>query len=209
MGKGRLEAFSDGVIAIAITLLVLNIHVPAPGEAGSLAHKLGEQWPSYAAYVVSFLTIGIIWINHRAALARLREVDHSVLVLNLLLLLTIGILPFSTALIAEYLKASGGEHLAAAVYAGSLLLMSVAFVALHSHILLSRGGLVHEHIDEAARRQILRRNSVGLLPYAIATAVAPLSAYVSLAICGIVAVYYAMPQATSGADPSGGPPGPG
>jgi DNA-binding transcriptional ArsR family regulator len=63
MSKTRLEAFSDGVIAVAITLLALDLHVPSPAGAGTLAHNLGEQWPNYAAYVVSFLTIGIIWIN--------------------------------------------------------------------------------------------------------------------------------------------------
>src|SRR5947208_9776517 len=95
LSKGRIEAFSDGVIAIAITLLVLDIRVPEPGAGASLAHRLAQQWPSYAAYVVSFLTIGIIWINHSAMLRRLASVDHSVLFLNLMLLLTIGVLPFT------------------------------------------------------------------------------------------------------------------
>src|SRR5436305_13773041 len=87
MDKARLEAFSDGVIAIAATLLVLNIDVPDPAH-GELARELGRQWPSYAAYAVSFITIGIIWINHHAMLSRLAAVDHSVLLLNLVLLLT-------------------------------------------------------------------------------------------------------------------------
>jgi uncharacterized membrane protein len=75
VSKGRLEAFSDGVIAIAITLLVLNIHVPSASSPGDLAGKLGHEWPSYASYAVSFMTIGIIWINHHAMLARLKAVD--------------------------------------------------------------------------------------------------------------------------------------
>jgi uncharacterized membrane protein len=102
MSKSRMEAFSDGVIAVAITLLVLNIVVPRPGE-GHLAHELVEQWPSYAAYATSFLTIGIIWINHHAMLGRLREPDHAILILNLLLLMWIGVLPFATNLRATYL----------------------------------------------------------------------------------------------------------
>jgi uncharacterized membrane protein len=93
MSKARLEAFSDGVIAIAITLLVLNIHVPAPSSPGSLAHKLGNEWPSYASYVTSFLTIGIIWINHHSTVSWLRQIDHGLLLLNMLLLLTVGVLP--------------------------------------------------------------------------------------------------------------------
>src|ERR1700716_3602291 len=130
MSKTRIEAFSDAVIAVAITLLALDLHVPEPGGSASLAHRLGEQWPNYAAYVVSFLTIGIIWINHHALLQRLVGVDHAILMLNLLLLLTIGVLPFSTALMAEYLNASHGENLAAVIYGGSFLLMSLAVFAM-------------------------------------------------------------------------------
>jgi uncharacterized membrane protein len=195
MDKGRLEAFSDGVIAIAITLLVLNINVPAPGGA-SLARKLGEQWPSYVGYVVSFLTIGIIWTNHHAMLRRLRAVDHSVLVLNLLLLMSIGALPFTTALFAEYLRASGGEHLAAAIYSGSFLVMSFFFYTLQRHILYSRRHLMLDTISEHDLAVIDRRNRFGLVPYAIATALAVLSPYVTLAICALLAAYYGLPART-------------
>src|SRR2546421_564532 len=103
MSTNRLEAFSDGVFAIAITLLVLDIHVPQPGPGSELAHQLGAQWPSYAAYAVSFLTIGIIWINHHAMIRRLRAIDHGIMTWNLLLLLCVGILPFTTALLSPYL----------------------------------------------------------------------------------------------------------
>ena len=97
MTTNRLEAFSDGVLAVAITLLVLDIRVPDPGSGGhSLAHNLLHAWPNYAAYVTSFITIGIIWVNHHAMIGRLREADHTILVLNLFLLLSIGLLPFAT-----------------------------------------------------------------------------------------------------------------
>jgi TMEM175 potassium channel family protein len=195
MTPTRLEAFSDGVIAIAITLLVLDIHVPSPSAPGTLAHKLGAQWPIYAAYLTSFLTIGIIWINHHAMVRRLREVDHSILTLNLLLLLTIGVLPFTTALMAEYLKQGHGQHLAAAIYAGSYLVMSIAFVAINRHILFAKPRLHRVELAERERRSILLRGMTGLPPYAIAIALAPLSAYVTLAICGAVAVFYALPIA--------------
>ena len=131
MSPGRLEAFSDGVFAIAITLLVLDIHVPDPSTTADLAQQLGSQWPSYVAYGVSFLTIGIIWINHHAMLRRIKAIDHEILILNLLLLLCVGLLPFTTALMAAYLKESEGETLAAAIYAGSFLLMSVVFAAMN------------------------------------------------------------------------------
>jgi uncharacterized membrane protein len=195
VAKARVEAFSDGVIAIAITLLALEIDVPAPG-GGSLGHALGRQWPSYVAYVVSFLTIGVIWINHHAMLRRLQAVDHTALVLNLVLLMSIGILPWTTSLLADYLRESDGQHLAAAIYAGSFLLMSVAFYALQHYVLYSPRRLLHERIDDAIRARVARRGRLGLIPYAIAVAVAPLSAYAALGICALLGVYYALPTTT-------------
>ena len=193
MSKARLEAFSDGVIAIAITLLVLNIHVPAPAAPGGLAHKLAQQWPSYAAYVTSFLTIGIIWMNHHLMLSRLRVVNHTILFMNLLLLLFIGLLPWTTALMAEYLRASSGAKLAAAVYAGSFVAMAVAFYAMQRQILFGAGGLLDERVDDAQRAAINNRNRAGLIPYVIATLAALISPYITLAICAGLAVFYALP----------------
>ena len=203
MGKGRVESFSDGVIAVAITLLALNLTVPNPHVtgAGTLAHRLAQQWPEYAAYVVSFATIGIIWINHHAMLRRVTSVDHTLLVLNLVLLLTIVALPFSTALMAEYLKASEGASFAAVVYGGSLLLMSCAFFAAHRHLLVVSGHLLHEQVTPQTRRMLMRRNAMGLVPYAVATLAAVLSPYVTLVICAAVAVFYGLPSTTS--DPVG------
>jgi uncharacterized membrane protein len=193
MSKSRVEAFSDGVIAVAITLLALNLHVPDPAKAtpGSLAHELGQQWPQYAAYVISFVTIGIIWINHHAALRRVVTVDHTILMLNLALLLTIVLLPFTTDLMAEYLKASHGQNLAAAIYGGSLLLMALAFFSLQQHLLLSKSHLLEAHLTPELRRTVLIRNVVGLPPYAIATLAAIVSPYVTLGICAAIAVFYA------------------
>jgi uncharacterized membrane protein len=195
MTKGRLEAFSDGVIAIAATLLVLNLKVP-PAGTRSLGHQLAEQWPSYAAYATSFLTIGIVWINHNATMERLRLVDQSVLMLNLVLLMCIGILPWTTALLAEYLRRGSGQGLAAAIYAGSFLLMSVVFYALQRHTLFAREHLLHERSKKLDRAKIATRSRRGLLPYAVAVSLAPVSAYATLAICAALAVYYAFPAPT-------------
>src|ERR671937_1127352 len=96
MRTARLEAFSDGVFSIAATLLVLELRVPAPDPVG-LAAALLRQWPSYAVYAVSFLTIGIIWVNHHALFDLLRKVDRPLLFLNLLLLLCVAAVPFPTA----------------------------------------------------------------------------------------------------------------
>jgi uncharacterized membrane protein len=144
------------------------------------------------------MTIGIIWINHHAMISRLREADHSILILNLVLLMTIGILPFATELMADYLRADHGQKLAAGLYAGSFLVMSLAFSALNRLILLSRAHMMETEIPLAERRQILVRSITGLLPYALATVLAVVSAYASLAICGALAVFYALPIASGG-----------
>ncbi len=139
-----MESFSDGVIAVAITLLVLGIRVPDPNATPrhSLISELGQQWPSYAAYVVSFVTIGIIWINHHAMIDRLQQSDHVILILNLLLLMSIGVLPFATDLMATYLREPSGQSTAAAIYGGSLLLMALAFSVLNRTILIRRAELL-------------------------------------------------------------------
>jgi uncharacterized membrane protein len=204
MSPNRLEAFSDGVFAIAITLLVLDIHVPDPAGTDNLAQALGDQWPSYVAYAVSFLTIGIIWINHHAMIRRLATVDHGMLVLNLILLLFVALLPFTTALMATYLQESQGEHLAAAIYSGSCLLMGAAFAATQRHGLVVKPELLATPVSDTRRRAILMRAVVGIAPYAVATVVAILTPYASLAICGAVALYYALPFATGG-DPTAAP----
>ncbi len=199
MSTGRVEAFSDGVFAIAITLLVLDIHVPHPGN-GTLGHELLAQWPTYAAYVISFLTIGIIWINHHAAFSRLRSVDHSILMWNLGLLLTVGILPFTTSLMATYLKEGSGESLAAAVYGASFLLMGAVFVGLNRHILLGRPQLLKSAMGDAAGRRTLRFAALGQIPYLVATLLAFVSPYITIVICGATAIYYSLPIASRAGD---------
>ena len=198
MSTGRLEAFSDGVIAVAITLLVLNIDVPAlrPGE--SLAHGLAQNWPAYAAYVTSFITIGIIWINHHVMISRLRQADHAILFLNLLLLMSIAVLPFATRLMAAYLRESSGQHLAAAIYSGAFLVMSVFFSILNAHILLVKHEKLTRPLGLEQRRRILSRAIGGSVPYAIATALAAVSSYATLIICAAIAVFYASPIASGG-----------
>ena len=197
----RLEAFSDGVIAVAITLLVLNIEVPHPTEHTHLAQELGHMWPQYAAYAVSFITIGIIWINHHAMIGRLRQPDHMILILNLLLLMFIAVLPFATNLMATYLKEGRGDNLAAAVYAGAFLLMSITFAGLNFHILFPKAHLMAAEISYERRRQIIARGLAGLVPYAVATALAAVSSYVTLAICAAIAFFYALPVASGSEQP--------
>jgi uncharacterized membrane protein len=191
-----MESFSDGVIAVAITLLVLDLVVPK--HATHLADALGHRWPGYVAYAISFITIGIIWINHHVMIGRLREADRLILMLNLFLLMTIGVLPFATDLMASYLKEGRGQHLAAAIYGGAFLVMSIAFATLQAHILLAKAHMHRDQLPLGERRRILSRSLTGLLPYTIATALAVVSQYATLAICAAIAVYYALPVSSGG-----------
>jgi len=195
-GIGRVEAFSDGVIAVAITLLVLDLRVPEPDGTG-LAARLGELWPNYLAYVISFLAIGIMWISHHATLRRLTAVDHSVVVLNLLLLLCIVALPFTTSLFATYLDVAEGAHLAAVVYAGSFLVTSLVFLALQYLLVKHRPHLLRGPIAAGERRSILTRSAIAPPVYLLAALAGLLTSYLTLAICVALGLYYLLPQGVS------------
>ena len=112
MGTDRLEALSDRVLAVAITLLVLGLQVPVPGR-GSLASQLARAWPSFAAHLVSFLVIGIIWVNHHALLHNIAHIDRTAMFVNVLLLMSVTAIPFSTETLHHGVRDS---HLAAAIY---------------------------------------------------------------------------------------------
>jgi uncharacterized membrane protein len=192
MQTRRLELFSDAVFAIAITLLVLEIGVPEPGS-GDLAHQLGEQWPQYASYVVSFLTIGVIWINHHAVCDHLVRADRVTLMLNLLLLCFVALIPWPTHLLAEYMLEEGtGERVAALVYSGTMAAMSLAFAALWRHATHDRR-LIDDQLSDAELRSRTRRFQLGAPGYALAAAVALLSAPACLAINAALAVFYVLP----------------
>src|SRR5437870_8261275 len=115
METNRLEAFSDGVFAIAITLLILEIKVP---PAANLGNGLLQLWPSYLAYAISFVVIGAIWINHHVMFDWIDRVDHKVLLLNTLHLMFIAFLPFPTAVLAEALHSGASQSIATAFYSG-------------------------------------------------------------------------------------------
>jgi uncharacterized membrane protein len=181
---GRLEAFSDGVFAIAITLLVLTLHVPPVRQDTSvsgLAHDLGSQWPSYLAFVTSFATVLIMWLHHHAIFAMLYRADLRLLVANGLLLLHVSLVPFPTALVATYLL-SPAAPLAAAVYAATFALGTIAYNLLW----WSAVDGAHLLRPAVARRQVKPFRSdylLGFPPYLVAVAVAFWNAYVSVAIC--------------------------
>ncbi|MGE5287978.1 MAG: TMEM175 family protein [Micromonosporaceae bacterium] len=189
MDRSRLEAFSDGVFAVAITLLALNLTVAGPGH-GKLSHQLAAQWPAYVAYLISFFTIGIIWVNHHALVQNIAVVNRTLLFLNLLLLAVVVAIPFATATMADYLTASGQDgHIAMALYASVFEAMSLAFMAIFEWTLYEEGR-THRPVPKEARWAARLRFYIGQLPYLIAIGVAFISPPVSLAIIGLVAVYY-------------------
>ena len=193
MSTSRIEAFSDGVFAIAITLLVLEIHVPEDPENG-LGQALLDQWPAYASYVVSFFVIGIIWINHHAIFDHLVRADRPLLFLNLLLLLFVGVLPFPTNLIATYMEQGGAdERVAAVVYAGTMAAMGAAFGSLWSYASRHRR-LLDDTLSPEQVRRLTRRFVIGAPVYMLSMLVALVSAPACLALNGLLAVYYALPS---------------
>jgi uncharacterized membrane protein len=188
MSKARLEAFSDGVIAVAITLLALDLTVPEPGH-GELLTQLGDHWPQFAAYVVSFFTIGIIWVNHHARVSLIVVVDRTLLFLNLVLLLFVVLIPFATATMAMYLTSGSEEsHIAMAVYAVVLEGMALSFTAMFEWSLGDGRMLVSVPVGQ--RRNERLRGSIGTLIYAAVFGVAFISAPLALALVGVTAVYY-------------------
>src|SRR5215216_3691083 len=166
--KGRLEAFSDGVFAIVITLLAFDLRPPEHGTGQSLASGLWDKWPAYLAYLVGFMQIGVMWLNHHRVFQQVREVDGPLLVLNLNLLLWVAVVPFPTAVVADYLR-DGGQDAATAMmlFSGVLVLNAISFVALYSWITHDEriiGTLPPRSVVRAARI----RFGVGLGAYALA-----------------------------------------
>ncbi|MFJ8312837.1 MULTISPECIES: TMEM175 family protein [unclassified Streptomyces] len=190
--SSRVEAFSDGVFAIAITLLILEIKVP-PHAGNHLWRELGHMWPSYAAYVVSFLIIGIMWVNHHTLFSYVVRIDRTLMFLNLLLLMTVVAIPWPAALMAEYLREPGASHVAAAVYSGLMVVMALNYQALWWH-LTRTGHLFDDRVDNAAARATRPRFAIGSLAYPATVALAFVSAPATLAAHGVLAVYYGFNQ---------------
>ncbi len=194
--KTRVEAFSDGVFAIAITLLVIEIRPPELAPGGTLASALAHRWPSYVAYVISFLVIGVMWLNHHRIFGQVRGVDGPLLLLNLNLLLWVAVIPFPTAVLAAHLR-DGGEpaRTAMALYGAILFVTAVAFTALFAWV-------THDNRLLGAalpRVELLRarvRFGLGLGFYAVAFALAFLSAPAALVLHAAMALYYAFDQAS-------------
>ncbi len=210
MTKARLEAFSDGVFAIAITLLVLDLRVPQELAAGGLWAALRAGWPSYCAYLVSFLVIGIIWVNHHGVFERARAVDRPVLFANLVLLLFVSVLPFPTRLVSEFLTRGEDARTALAVYSVTMLLVGWAYSALWLVLTRETRGeaLLHADLDRAAQRAAIRRFGVGSVAYLVTVGLSFVTPIGTLALHGALALYYCFDQLRAdAAPPSGEAPG--
>ena len=186
-GTTRLETFSDGVFAIAATVLVLEISVGSHEGAG-LGSALLHLWPSYLAYVTSFVTIGIIWMNHHTCVETMARVDKTLLFLNTLLLLTIAFLPFPTRLVAEYLQ-KHGEQAAVYAYDATLVVMAVIYNIWWRYASTGRR-LIAENIPEPRVRAISRAFNPGVPAYGLILVVAIFSPLASVELTLALAAFY-------------------
>jgi uncharacterized membrane protein len=194
--KSRLEAFSDGVFAIAITLLVLEIAVPAVGEgmgSGEVVRHLGEEWPVYLAYFVSFMTIGAVWIEHSALVDALDHIDGVFMRLNLVLLLFAAFLPFPTRMMSEWAGEVAAERVAVVFYGVVLLAMTLMLVVLGRHA--EREGLFGDDLTDERKEEA--RVKFQLLPSLIGYIVAALLGFLSprlgIGLYLLIAIYLAIP----------------
>ena len=189
----RLETFSDGVIAIAITLLIIEVRVPAREHAETLGHELLRIWPSYLGYLTSFLTIGVMWINHHYVFELIDRVDRTMLLLNTLLLMLIAFVPFPTAVLAQFVE-TGGARPAALLYGATMTLTAMTYFAWWRYASAGRR-LIAEQVPDEVIDDITRAYLPGTLLYGGSALIAFLQPWVSAALYLGIAVFYALPLA--------------
>jgi uncharacterized membrane protein len=195
---GRLEAFSDGVFAVAITLLVLNIRIPGidlpPGKLPddtNLWQALLNEWPMLAAYATSFAIIGIMWLNHHRLFVHIKRTNTVLLLINLLLLLIIVFIPFPTALLAEYIV-HPDQHAAAIVYSSTCFLMACCFNILWRYASY-HNRLLGKDADPHAVKAISRQYLFGPLIYLVVFGVAWINTLACVILSFVLALFFALP----------------
>jgi uncharacterized membrane protein len=187
----RVEAFSDGVIAIAITLLVLTLKVPNTKKSG-LFDAIIDQWPSYAAFILSFAVIGVMWVSHHSMFERIVSVDRPLLFLNLFLLMAIAFLPYPTTLLARFVGEAGDDgHIAAAMYSVNMVAIGLMFLGMWAW-LARNPQLLAEEITQDRVRAAMARSMVGPIVYGITIGLAFVSAEACFVIYALVTVYFAL-----------------
>jgi uncharacterized membrane protein len=180
----RLETFADGVFAIAATLLILEVALPG---RHTVTHELVHAWPSYVAYAISFLTIGIVWVNHHTVMEQIDRVDRTFLFLNVVFLMIIAFSPFPTRVVAETLR--DGSKAAAFAYGLTFTLMAISFGSLWFYAASGRR-LIAASADQRMVSGISRSFAPGSLIYALATLSSLLSAYLAVALYAAIALFY-------------------
>jgi uncharacterized membrane protein len=197
MSTARLETFADGVFAIAATLLILNVDAQIGEHSSALGHRLLEIWPSYIAYAVSFVTIGIIWSNHHTVMAQLGRVDRTFLMLNVLLLLCVAFVPFPTRLIAEHLRDRHDLEAAALAYGATMTVMSIAYFTLWIYA-SHAGRLLHTNADPRVVSGITRSYLPGTPVYLTATLIAFVAPLASVIMFAAIALFYVIESSVFG-----------
>jgi uncharacterized membrane protein len=190
MTTNRLEAFSDGVFAIAITLLILAVAVPPGG--GAFGPKLLGLWPSYVAYAVSFVVIGAIWINHHGMFQHIVRADGTLLLLNLLNLMVVAFLPFPTAVLASAFLQGTDASTAVALYGGTLAVLGILVNVMWQYAARGRRP-IGPHLTEAQADQIGRALLVGPAVYGVATLIGLLVPWIAVLLYLVVNVFYLWP----------------
>ncbi len=200
VGTTRLEAFSDGVMAIVITILVFTIEIPS-GEA-DLGKFLSRQWPSYVAFVTAFLLVGVWWVNHHELFRLIRKTTHGFLLVNVVFLMTVAVLPIPAQMVAKYLG-HPGEHLALFVFGAVATLAALAWNALWFFAL--RRGLLYPDLGPERIRSYSRRTLMGAPTFLVGMVLAVVSAPVSLAFYLVVVLFYMLPSRERAVTPLSAP----
>lgn len=201
METGRLETFADGVFAIAATLLILSVDARVGSPSGAaLRHDLLVAWPSYVAYLVSFLTIGIIWTNHHTVMNQIGRADRTFLLLTVGFLLVVAFIPLPTRLVAEFIGKEGARA-ATVTYGITLTLTAVMFNAIWFYA--ARGGrLLRADADERAVRGISKTFVLGPWIYLAATLVAAIDPTVGAIAFMLFALFWVIESSVFGRDRS-------
>lgn len=188
----RLEALSDGVFAIAITLLVIEIGVPHLNGEQGLGDALRQLWPSYFGFAVSFLTIGVLWLNHHQMFKDIARADHTVTVLNLLLLMCVSFIPFPTAVLADFLR-DGDQRLGAVlIYGATFTAMAVPYTALWLWV-IRHPRLIDEHVSRERIHSRTVRYLPGAIMYGATMPVAYISPWISVVLFAAIPAFYLLP----------------
>jgi uncharacterized membrane protein len=197
VSTNRLETFADGVFAIAATLLILNVDTQV-GSEGEIGARLLHIWPSYVGYVVSFLTIGIIWANHHTVMNQIARVDRTFLMLSVLFLMSVAFIPFPTRLVAEHIR-DDGARAATLTYGITLTFVATGFNAIWFYA--AKGGrLLREDADMATVRGISRTYRLGPVLYLVITLVALVSPPTGAALFGAFALFWLFESSLFGRD---------